>query len=339
MLKRVYTILGVYGAVAPFLLAKFSPALFDGWFPRWSRLVSALVSNITSVVPFPVAEILIYAAPVAVPVYWTVSFKRRRDFRRALHVTFVWAGALAAVFVWVWGLNYFCATPSARMGIEPSPATVEELIRTAEYYRDGANRAYVSLDRDFDGLAASVAGGYSKLSEEYGFIHSNPAKPKSLVFGVVQSYLGISGIYMPWTGECCVVGDTPLPNLPATMAHELAHRQGAAPEDEANFLGIIACLASDDPRVQYSGMFYAFIHLSNAVYAHDKEAHAELWRGLDGRVADDLRSVTRHYEQYDGPASEAGEAINDAYLHVMQQPEGVRSYGMVVDLLIAYNNR
>lgn len=337
-MKRLYTALALLaGAAVPFVLAVFKPSLFNGWFPQWSRFCSGILSRAVSPFPFPVVEIFAAVMLVAVPAYCVVSFIKRKSLWRALSVIAVWVCAFAFAFVWLWGLNYFCTTPSERMGIKASPSSPDELRCVAELYRDRLNAERAYPDGGFERLAEGVARGYNSLAEQYEFISPDPAPPKGFVFGFIESYLGISGIYMPWTGEGCVVADTPAPNLPATMAHELAHRQGAAPEEDANFLGIMACLASDDPQVRYSGLFYAFIYLSNALHEQDAAAHAELWAGLDENVINDLVGITKHYEKYQGPISDVGEAVNDTYLKAMRQPEGVKSYGRVVDLLIAHN--
>ena len=41
--------------------------------------------------------------------------------------------------------------------------------------------------------------------------------------------------------------------------------------------------------------------------------------------------------RFTGPLQQAGSAINNAYIKSTGQPEGVRSYGRVVDLLLAYH--
>lgn len=35
-------------------------------------------------------------------------------------------------------------------------------------------------------------------------------------------------------------------NVPATLCHELSHLKGVILEDEANFLGYLACVSSED---------------------------------------------------------------------------------------------
>ena len=52
-------------------------------------------------------------------------------------------------------------------------------------------------------------------------------------------------------------------------------------------------------------------------------------------IRDSLRAYNAAWEPYDGEAAEVHEQLNDAYLKANGQTEGVRSYGRMVDLLIA----
>lgn len=334
-------------SIIPFVLAIFVPALFSGWYPQFSRSISHILSKISGIVPIALSEFLLYAIIAALPVYIIVSIIRRTRLKKVAYVLFTWAGALLFSFVWLYGLVYFCPTPGERMGLANYTANTSELLETAKYYRDILNTADVKRGEDggvegqtLESYNQAVISGYNKLAETYDFITANPAPAKGLVFGIVQSYLGISGIYLPWFAESCVNTDTPPQNLPATLAHELAHRQGAAPEDEANFLGIMACLNSNDPNVEYSGAFLAFTYLSNALSTDDPAGQSELWSGLKAEVIVDLLGVREHYEQYEGPINDMSEAVNDTYLKTMQQEEGTKSYSMVVNLLVAeYKSR
>ena len=53
--------------------------------------------------------------------------------------------------------------------------------------------------------------------------------------------------------------------LPVTIAHEFAHQRGVAAEQEANFVGIAACVDSDKPEYVYSGYLFGYLHLANAL--------------------------------------------------------------------------
>ena len=53
------------------------------------------------------------------------------------------------------------------------------------------------------------------------------------------SYLGISGIFIPFTCEANVNATLPDWEIPFTACHELAHQRGFAREDEANYVGYL----------------------------------------------------------------------------------------------------
>ena len=49
----------------------------------------------------------------------------------------------------------------------------------------------------------------------------------------------------------------------------------------------------------------------------------------------DLDELNALIEKYESPVKDIGTAVNNGYLKANSQPSGVRSYGEVVDLLIA----
>ena len=147
------------------------------------------------------------------------------------------------------------------------------------------------------------------------------------------SLLGITGVYNPFFGECNVNTDVPDTTLPFTMLHEMAHRLGIAPENEANFAAFLACAESGDAAFAYAGYYHAFVYCYNALGKSGREALAE-------RMGDALRldcaAAALHYSRYAGGLEQAGTALNDAYLKAFGQNSGVNSYDEVVDLLVAY---
>ena len=50
------------------------------------------------------------------------------------------------------------------------------------------------------------------------------------------------------------------------MCHELSHLKGFIYEDEANFIGYIACTDSDDPLFQYSGYLSVLSYVDRDFY-------------------------------------------------------------------------
>jgi len=61
-----------------------------------------------------------------------------------------------------------------------------------------------------------------------------------------------------------------------------------------------------------------------------------VYSSLDSRVIEEMRSYSRFFEKYrDTVVSDVSDAVNNTYL-VLQGTEGAKSYGMVVDLAVAY---
>ena len=71
--------------------------------------------------------------------------------------------------------------------------------------------------------------------------------PKPVLFSELMSYADIAGMYFPFTVESNINTDGPFFTIPATMGHEMAHQCGFMREDEANFIGYLACKDASRP--------------------------------------------------------------------------------------------
>lgn len=56
---------------------------------------------------------------------------------------------------------------------------------------------------------------------------------------------------------------------------------------------------------------------------------------LSEEVKADRRARSEYLRQFEGPVAEMSNAANNAYLKANQQQDGTRSYGRMVDLLLA----
>lgn len=119
------------------------------------------------------------------------------------------------------------------------------------------------------------------------------------------------------------------------MCHELAHTRGFMREDEANFIGYLACRKSDSPECRYSGVMLALVHAENRLYAADRELFWQVDALLSDGVRRDFAANNAYWAQFEGPAAEVSTAVNNAYLRANNQSDGVASYGRMVDLLLA----
>ncbi|MDR0382051.1 MAG: DUF3810 domain-containing protein [Oscillospiraceae bacterium] len=318
-------------------------------FVPWARRAQGALSH-AAVAPFPLTECLAYALAAAAPaalVVTAVRSVRGRSGRPALRFlshAALWAGALACLFLSLWGLGAFAPPLANRLALDTAPASAQTLYDTAVWLRDEMNALAGQVPRGadgacaggFDALAGQAGDGFRHLAARVpGAFEGAPAAPKRVIGAGLLSRLGLSGVYSPFLGEAMVNPDTIPAHLPFTMCHEMAHGMGYVSEDEANYIAFLACTANPDPLFAYSGYHLAFIYCANALGAADAALSARLWEDVSPLAHADFDAQRAYLKRHEGPARAVGEAVNDAYLRTMNQPEGTRSYGRVVDLLIA----
>jgi hypothetical protein len=254
-----------------------------------------------------------------------------RGMARVVARTAAALGTAYAAFLLLWGLNYQRPALAARLSLPVAPTHAGELARLCESLVLEANRSREGLPEDADGAVALPAG----VGPTVARVRPGGPRPKPAASSVLLSYLGISGIFVPFTGEATVNALVPACELPFSAAHELAHRAGTAREDEANFEAYRTCRAHADPVVRYSGTFVASLYALSALRGVDRGEDERL-RGLRSPgVARDVRAVVAWNERYRSRLGDVQWRVNDTYLRSQGQPEGMRSYGRMVDLMLA----
>jgi hypothetical protein len=77
-------------------------------------------------------------------------------------------------------------------------------------------------------------------------------------------------------------------------------------------------------------------YVASALYQADPSLYKELVKEYARPVRQEINAYWDFYEKYqDSVVGEISGAVNDAYLQLQGTP-GTRSYGMVVDLAVAY---
>lgn len=74
----------------------------------------------------------------------------------------------------------------------------------------------------------------------------------------------------------------------------------------------------------------------NALYRADADAWQEVRGTLAPEAEPDLAANNAFWDRYEGAVSETANRINDTYLKVNGQMDGVQSYDRMVDLIVAY---
>ena len=189
--------------------------------------------------------------------------------------------------------------------------------------------------REGEGAVEAMQG----LAEKFPSLEGYYPQPKKLIVSEILSYQGLTGIYSPFTVEANYNGDMIAYNIPFTACHELSHLSGFMQEEEANFIAFLACIRSDRADFQYSGYLSGWVYCMNALYRADRESWQEVRLLLDEAAEPDLEANTEFWDAYEGGISKTADKINDTYLKVNGQADGVQSYSRMVDLIVAYFDR
>jgi len=334
-----------------FHILKGNRTVMDRWVFSILASLAQWLGRLWSVVPFSGMELIIalfFLGNAGWIFYCVVCLARERRWkallRRLLALSAVWLWALCGL-CWLWNVTYYASTFTQRSGLEPEPYSVEELALATEWFAREAARLSGQVDRDGEGhfnesLSDCFDRGtliYENVTSEFPCLDAESVEAKPLLCSRLQSILGFTGMYFPFTGEANVNVDAPACLVPATIAHEMAHQRMVASELEANFVGIAACVTSEDEIFQYSGYLMGLIQLCNALYP----VAPEVWYDIAGRnfteeLATDWEDNNAYWKALESPVEEAAEEAYDTFLKENDQELGVRSYGACVDLLVTW---
>ena len=327
------------------------------WMDRWVSGVMAPVEQalgrICALLPWiSVAEVLT-ALFLLGSVFWliraAVLLARERAAGRFLRRLLAFASAvlwLWAAVSWMWNAAYYASGVQEKSGLEVRPYSVETLAQVTALFAQQAAEFSTQVERDEEGLFSVSLEEifdrgpaiYENIVKEFPFLELEPSvRVKPLLCSRLQSILGFTGVYFPFTGEANVNTDAPACMIPATIAHEMAHQRMVASEQEANFMGITAAVLSGDPVFQYSGYLMGLVQLCNALAPVDREAwNAIVQQYFTQEMASDWNANNAYWAELSSPVEETAGQVYDSFLKGNGQKLGMRSYGACVDLLVAY---
>lgn len=359
--KRNWLLLAWPLGMAVYLSARFIPDAAEKVYAKGIFRVYALImSHITGILPFSFAEILLILFVLfltGVTAAGIVHIIRTKDGRLPAVCGLLrdLLCIIGIVFFWFMigaGTNYYRYEFSRYCGLEIKKSTTEELYGLCTELAEkagkarveavkesavgaGANESFVSARSDRE-LAYEAKLAMEKLGLSYDVLQGWYPRPKAVFFSRFMSEFNITGVYFPWTVEANVNVDVPDYTIGVTLCHELSHLRGFMREDEANFIGYLACVNSECSELEYSGYMLALVYAGNKLYADSPELYASIYSMYTDGMRADLKEHSKYWKQFeDTVLSEVGEKMNDTYLKANNQTDGTKSYGRMVDLLLA----
>ena len=325
-------------AQVPFL----AEYLFARGIARWAE---GLISAVTGIFPFSLYEIvavLLILGAVALVVWFCthLSRTRRKSLLPLLRRLAAAAVAVFLAFCLLYAPLYNRTGVSSALGLPDVQVTEENAYAAAEYYVERLNALAGEFGRDEEGnilpplsfaeTAELLNAQYDSLQTDYFSPYT--VEPKAVALSVPMSYLGITGIYFPFTGEANVNVNIPSYTLPVTMAHEMAHAKGVARENEANVAAYVLCITAEDPYLQYSGLMNAAAVMLNSL---PEDEYRELRARLSPEILQEYSNASAHYAEYDGWLDSLSSFFNDLFLKSNGVEGGTRSYGQTAQSLVA----
>lgn len=304
-------------------------------YPRWARVQSAL----TGFCSLSIGDVL-YAV--------LVIGLLRRVLRVRSHPLNVISGLSTLCWIYVifqlsWGLNYSRPTADRRLGIQASPSDTAYLHALTDRLLERTN-AYAAVRHladppPFDRLVSAAERGYAVLSVNGYWPAPGSVSLKKSLFGGIGNYIGYSGYFNPFTGEAQLNHAVPSVLHPFVIAHEMGHQLGFAREQEANLTGFMAARASEDSLMCYSAYFDMFLYANAALYRSDSVVARQNLKQLVPAARKDLEALRSFRERYRTWIEDLTDWWYNHYLKMNGQEEGARSYGLVVQTLLALFKR
>lgn len=324
---------------------------FADWFNRTIGAGTRFIfSSLTAWIPFSVGEFVIWMIPLLLVVLLRYAIRCRCDTWLTSAVYIGILGSVAALLFSLFVLNFAAgyrgSTLDEKLDMDRRDVRAEELYDTAVILIQNINREAAEVnfyEKNFSAMPYDLAtmndhllDAYDTFSASHDFVVDNPGRPKPVLASEVMSYMHITGVYSFFTGESNINVNFPDYTIPYTAAHEMAHQRGIAREDEANFVAFLVCIGADDPYIRYSAYVGVYEYVANALWSADRDLYYKALEQLDTDVRYEMIAYGEFYEKYrESTVSDISSSVNDTFLQIQGTP-GMKSYGMVVDLAVAY---
>lgn len=311
-----------------------------------------ILAKLTMWLPFSFAELIIISMPVwlFLLIYFALkATSSKEQYVYAKYVSFLLCIILSVYssFVLTLGTAYHGKTLDQKMGISTDLVSAKQLYDAASMLIEGAEEEldnvkfkYGSssiMPYDLNTMNDYLMDAAKKAADKYPFISKLSSKLKHVMLSEPMSYTHITGVYTFFTGESNININFPDYTIPFTAAHELSHQRGIARENEANFCAFLICMESDDPYIRYSAYVNMYEYFASPLYSADSELYYDLYAKVDNKIKQETVAFNEFFEKYEqNVVSEVSGTINDTYLQIQGQSAGSKSYGLVVDLAVAY---
>ena len=317
-----------------------------GFYP----IISGFLRVIFGWIPFSMGDLLYVAAIIylVIKIRKYIILIRRKAFPNPVkwHVIrklLLVLGLIYIVFYLFWGLNYYRLGIAKQLNLEVKPYTTADLTTLAILLQEKLNHYAVEVDsvkrqrlNKNSELFKETIQTYSETSNQYPYLKYRHTSLKPSLFTYIGQYVGFTGYYNPFSGEAQIKTTEPVFMKPFIITHEIGHQLGYAKENEANFVGYLACKTSTNIDFNYSAYFEMTLYALSDLRRRDSSTVNELKDQWESRVKNDYVELIQYLKKNENPVEPFIMKFYNQFLKLNNQPHGNRTYNEVIAWLIAY---
>lgn len=322
-------------------------------FPELNYFISKIVRGFSSIFPFSVGDVFYFILGILLVVFLVkliigIFKKNWIEIKKLTSVLFLGLTLIMLIFHFFWGFNYYKKPVNEYYNVEK--INTEELKILAEYYlkKSVETREFVNENeegiftvtlnsKDINNQILNSSNQLKKYKELRINKISSPNLKKSL-YSEGFSYMGVLGYYNPFTTEAQYNSKMPDTKLLFTKFHEVAHQWGFAAESEANFVGFLIGIESENKEFNYVSNYKALRSLLNKIIWEDPLYVQLMLNAYSPKMKKDREYEKLIQEKYLHTADDTFSMLNEAYLKLNNQ-DGLESYGRFVELLVGYHRK
>ncbi|GAC1542636.1 MAG: hypothetical protein NVS2B17_21430 [Candidatus Velthaea sp.] len=291
---------------------------------------------IANALPFTLGDVISIGIVLGILTYWTISMRAARGarWRQAAHLVVRTAAILAVIAIWFdlgWALNYRRAPVIARVAFDPARVNAASVSAFSRRIVDDLNRtaplAHAALNEPPEATQAALARAFepvaARLGDRWNVVIS---RPKTTIIDRWFAIAGIGGQWDPFAYETILNSEFLPFERWFALAHEWGHVAGFGDESDANLIGALTTLRSEDPLIRYSGLFWTYGFLPQS--DRDKLRVSKLV------YTDLIAARSRFLQHYNAKLFSIQWFAYDKYLRANRVGAGVVSYSLFVQTLV-----
>ncbi|WP_419868847.1 DUF3810 domain-containing protein [Chryseobacterium sp. CT-SW4] len=317
---------------------KAAIAFFELFFEIQKKVHQLLFSWI----PFSIGDILYVTLGAMLVYYIFKAFKKKSRHSSVLKILIV-INIFYFSYQLFWGMLYF-QTPIIEKLPDEKP-TEDKAKKLALLYLEKCRNTRAAVKEDRNGVFRIT--NICSIQQEILF-QQNQLPPyisnkksysvnsfKPSLFKRIMNFTGILGYYNPFTAEAQYNSGLPSSYIPFTLAHESSHQLGFAREQEANFIGYLIGVNSNNAELRYSTEYFTLKSLLNSLVEKDPAFVKSVLDSYSPAMKRDRQFEKNFVLQHQGLLEEVFYMTNNLFLKSNQQ-EGSVTYSYFIELLLRF---